>query len=352
MNRKRILYLDFLRSVSIVGVMFIHFAGKVLGSPDVRQPNWYAALMFNCLGRFAVPVFFMISGSLLLDPGRKCGLKKLFSHNILHIVTALFSWSLLYALVDFASELLTAGSVTGDMVKTFFKAFLLGPTHLWFLYALTGLYLIAPLLRRIAEDKKLMEYFLVLWFLFFLVFNTVGLIEGMSMVGNLLNKLQIKLVYGYSGYFLLGYYLRMYFRPGVWMRRAIYIAGIAGYAFTCIATDLICVKKGYYTEEYLGSNVVNCFFMALAVHEAARGFFQKHECKLKAEAAICKAGEAIFGIYLSHMIVFRVLRKSGFVLLWNQTALGVLVVTAVVYVVCYGLTVLLSRIPVAGKYIV
>ena len=58
------------------------------------------------------------------------------------------------------------------------------------------------------------------------------------------------------------------------------------------------------------------------------------------------------GIYLRHMVVFEMLDKLGIVRIFNQSVTELLFVTAFVYVLGYGLSYVLKKIPGLGKYIV
>lgn len=48
-RKGRILYLDFLRTIAVIGVMLIHFTGKVLGSPQIGESGWFVYVALNSL---------------------------------------------------------------------------------------------------------------------------------------------------------------------------------------------------------------------------------------------------------------------------------------------------------------
>ena len=80
---------------------------------------------------------------------------------------------------------------------------------LWFMYTLAGLYLLTPILTCWLKtaSKKEVEFYLLLW--------TITLLYPYLELILLTNKKTTGILYyftGYSGYFLLGYFLNTYYR--------------------------------------------------------------------------------------------------------------------------------------------
>ena len=61
-NRKS--YLDFLKILACLAVIIMHLCLNL----DTSFLNWSINKSFNILGNFAVPIFVMVSGALLLNP--------------------------------------------------------------------------------------------------------------------------------------------------------------------------------------------------------------------------------------------------------------------------------------------
>lgn len=349
---KRILYLDFLRTISIAGVMAIHFSSKILSSSEIGESRWIAFILYNCLGRFAVPVFFMISGSIFLDPKRHCSMKRMYRHNIFHLGTAFLFWSFLHAVLDTYDSYMAGAEVSLELLKDFVKAFVLGPTHLWFLFVLTALYIITPFLRKIAEDQRLTQYFLILWVIFGMLSSFTVPIGVLSLFREFMSKFKMNFVMGYSGYFLLGYYLRAYFHPAKRRRAFLYGVGVIAYVFTCIATGILSWKKGGYIETYLDGTMLNCMFMATAVFVGVKERLENRTGNGKFSAAVYKIADCSFGIYLIHMLVFRLIQLCGIADFLGQFIIGVPLIIIIVYVLCYVIVSGIRKIPVLGKTIV
>ena len=61
-------YIDFLRVISILLVILLHCIGEYLFDPEnIDRPLWVGTAYLNELCRVGVPLFFMMSGFLLLD---------------------------------------------------------------------------------------------------------------------------------------------------------------------------------------------------------------------------------------------------------------------------------------------
>jgi surface polysaccharide O-acyltransferase-like enzyme len=142
----------------------------------------------------------MLSGALLLQPS-KAGepIRVFLKKRLARIGVAFVFWSAIYIVwsyyVDHAS--LSAYSITQSILRG-------GPYYqFWYIYLLMGLYLITPILRVVVNysDRKLMRYFIILWFVTAFVPPLLQLITGLAVDNTLL------LFGGYIGYFVLGTYL-------------------------------------------------------------------------------------------------------------------------------------------------
>ena len=72
-------YFDLLRVISSFAVVVIHVTSAAMNTTEVSSQTYMANALLNSIMRWAVPVFFMISGALFLDPKREVTTKKLFT---------------------------------------------------------------------------------------------------------------------------------------------------------------------------------------------------------------------------------------------------------------------------------
>lgn len=347
-TENRIWYFDFLRIIACVSVIVFHVVAQWIHQADVGTSTWMVFNGFDTLSRWAVPVFVMISGALFLAPERSFDFRVMLKKNLLRLVTAFVFWSALYAVVEY---------LQGLRLRNVALHFISGGVHLWFLYMLGGLYLLVPLLRRIASSEKATKYFLLLWFLFSIVLDSCKpLVSYLAprysgWVDTVTNNLNMHFVYGFTGYFLLGYYLHHY-DISKKARRIIYALGGFGAVATFFATYLISKKANNLVDSYYSYFALGVFFETIAVFV----FFKYHAPNAK-DGAVQKLVGTIskcsFGIYLVH---FLFVKYSAVIFRFDFYSLGPLfavpLLSVIVFVCSFVVSWLLNKIPVVKNYLV
>ncbi|UGQ10885.1 acyltransferase family protein [Yinghuangia sp. ASG 101] len=137
-------YLSWLRVIAIVAVVSIHTTGLTMTDETLRgSAVWWTAAIVNVGSTWAVPVFVMISGALLLRarPGEDA--YGFYRRRLARIAVPLVFWHAFYiafkaAVKDYRP---TLDKVVGDLLlaRTY--------TALYFFWLILGLYLVAPVLR-------------------------------------------------------------------------------------------------------------------------------------------------------------------------------------------------------------
>lgn len=338
-------------------VVLIHVVADGIHSYEVGSFTWNVSNVYDSLARFCVPAFVMISGAFMLDPEYNCTIKKLYSVKILRMVTALLFWGLVYGIYFVANEpnrpILT---LAYQFVYTIFT----GYHHMWFLFMIIGLYIITPILRKLVEDKRLMQYFLLGSFVFSAVFMFVADLSdrliGINAVLNFISELlayvkkniHIDFLVGYAFYYVLGYYIKTY-SVSRKAEKMIYASGILSFVLIMVGTYALSLYKGKNVEilyEYLYFPV--CFEAA-----AVFIFFKEHISKIDFKEKIIKTVSFLskysFGVYLSHMLVKNLL-PFGIDML--NSVLSVPIVTVAVCVMSLLITFIIGKIPVLKKYII
>lgn len=204
--KNRDISLDFVRIIATIAVITIHVTGLHWMEQDLNSFAWDVHNIYRALVRWAVPVFVMLSGALFLNPQKELSLKKIYTKNIIHIVTAFLSWSFLYAVYDFDGNIL-------DFLINWIR----GAGHMWFVFLILGLYIILPVLRFVSRTEKILYISLILCLLFGfvmpMVFESIPLYIGQEPLvsGKMLFLLKImQKGFGWVGYYLLGCALTHY----------------------------------------------------------------------------------------------------------------------------------------------
>ncbi len=353
----RIRYLDSLRALATVAVVAIHVAGNnwygYVGSSD-----WMVFTVYAGICKFCVPIFFMISGALFLNPGRKCDLKRLYAHNILRLVLFLIVWSIIYLLFHLleSGEDVTPASLAG-CVKSILKGDT--QTHFWFVYALIGIYVVSPIIKVFTDNagKRMIQYYLILWLVIQSVFDAVSEVPLIAPVFNNIAKMQIQVTMSYLGFFVLGHYLATY-DLGSRARKLVYALGACGLTTSIILTMYLSIVNGIPDETCFGY-----FFPGLVLYSAAVFVFFRQRGKkesLERDGGISRKGEVVIsavsryslGIYGVHMLFIFLLWNIGITTFSFCSVLSVPAITFVVLMVSLCVSWILSKVPIINKFMV
>ena len=254
-RKETITWVDLIRVAAIFLVVVIHVSGQLTNAwGKIPTEQWIIADVYGGIARIAVPLFFMISGYLLLP--RSESLSVFYTKRMPRILIPFVAWSLIYL-----------GWYCGNHPNTctpslIWDLLLVQGTyyHLWFLYSLISIYLILPVLRlmiRPDTDKRILWYLIVLWLIFQPVLTMAHKFWNFSI------KLSAPLATGFVCYFVLGYLLgeititraRLISSTGVWM---------AATAITVIGTYLFTRNSGQFDGFFYDFVSLNVIFAASA----------------------------------------------------------------------------------------
>ena len=351
-------YLDLCRVLAIFGVVMIHIVPMWLYPVD--SFDWNALSFYNSLSRVCVPLFVMISGALLLAPGREVPLKTLYGKYLLRFVTCLLFWSAMYYLfIVYARD---PSFHWRDFEPRRFIASVLGghPYHHWFLFMIITLYIISPLLRHIAGSRRLTLYYLALWGVFEIGVYSLQLVgtafpdlgaTGLFWLGQadaFANKVTPTMVMGMSGYMVLGYYLHANPPRGAALR-LLQVLGLAGLAVTLLGTYAISLRAGQLAEAFYSARSLAVLAMSVAVFVSARAMWPA--ATRKENRLLKTVAECSFGVYLIHDFFLVFLGGRGFTPALFSRAVSPLLVNLAYFCLCLGAVYLIRKIPLARKYI-
>lgn len=160
--------LDLIRVCACYLVIVLHVAAMQF---ERFFPAWPVALVFDSLARMSVPLFFMLSGFLLLD-ARIDRLSRFYYRRYLRILLPFAFVCLLYYFTPAYADF-TPGAYLRHLAVHYVDY------HLWYVYALIGIYLALPFFIRIAagpDGPKLCLLYLAIWAAAFII--TPALWEG------------------------------------------------------------------------------------------------------------------------------------------------------------------------------
>ena len=290
-SNQRVIYLDLLRVIATFAVILLHVSAREFLSYSYSW-DWCIATIGDSLVRWGVPVFFMISGTLFLNPNKEITYQEILKKRIPRLLLAYVFWVLLYHVYGFV-----LGGFDGFTIKQLFRKAIEFPHfHLWFLPKLMGVYFLIPMLRKIAQDNRLLRYALIIWIVFVFV-SFFQFVEAFKLVKHFYGLFNMNKIVGFSGYFLLGYFLSWHDfsrKQRIW----IYMFGIVGALVTIFGTICVSVKMSKAVERYLHSLAPQVPAMATALFVLVKELAPK--CGTRTLKFVGFVRKDLFGIYLTH----------------------------------------------------
>ncbi len=205
-EKAHIFYFDYLRILAAFFVIFMHVAS----GPLARGINagWHGLNILTSLAFISVPLFFMMSGYLILSSEKTENVSVLFRHRLPRLVLPLIFWSIVSVVFRlYLDDNLSLITVWKNLIPT-----LASPAwiHLWYMYTLIALYVLSPFLRAAICNLSRGGHILML--------SIIAAISLRSMLTALLPAscdrfLQIDIINkleffgGHLATFILGYYL-------------------------------------------------------------------------------------------------------------------------------------------------
>jgi surface polysaccharide O-acyltransferase-like enzyme len=338
-QQNKIIYIDFLRIFAAFAVVMLHTAAPLLlKMKQGNTPQFIEGNLIDSATRWCVPIFFMISGALLLNSKRDFDLSYFLKKRFSKILIPFIAFSIIYFYIN--GHVMT---VTEFLFK-FANNAIAG--HLWFFYALMAVYLFSPVLIFFVRQasKQIQLFILFIWFLFNCLFPSMnGIIPGLKI--NFFGPFGI-----YLGYFLLGYVLftHSFSRR---FRMLIYLLGIGGFVATYLGTHYFTVRQdGAFFPMFYAYNSPNVLLMAIAVFVFFKYVFN---FKLQNTDLLTKLSSLTFGVYLIHPYIQKLFRENAHLKFFFEENLliNIPLVSLIVFVICLVISYIISFIPVLKRII-
>lgn len=351
MNRTvsgRLAYADLLRVLAVMAAVVLSVAEGWLGQTAVGGTNWTVMCVYSALTRWCVPMFAMLSGAFLLDPKKSVRARDLALKYILRILVAMLVWGVLYLLAE--RESFTWAGVKSALLRLLWAD---APDHFWFLYVMLGLYLVTPILRAFVRGASRggLHWFLLLAFLLGCLLPTLqALFPGRTALASAwVGRMEIRVVLGYVGYYVAGYYLKNY-TLGRIAEFSIYILGILGAVATVWGTVVLSARQGVRSTLLLDWLSPNVALMAAAVFVLFRYVLGISDERSRRQR-LSGVARISFGIYLLHAFFLLALRWLGISTLSFEPIISVPVLSAGVFLCSFVVAWLLSKIPLLGRFL-
>lgn len=354
-REKRHVYMDLLRVMACFCVIYNHAKGYgffMFASREPGSAQYFVELFASMLCKFAVPVFFALSGALMLD--REIPLKTLWMKRIPRMALVLAVFSVVYYGVEIA-----AGTTPAGLRAFVFGAYESGWGYaLWYLYAYLAYLVMLPVLSRAARalDNRTFLY------LFALALVYRCLVPGFeAYYWEGLHKLNPDFDLSYlTGdlvlYPMLGYFLHHRVQKRS-LSRVLPVLCAASVLLTCVSCMM--TYRDYWKTWVTHTQTYHNLFapvLCAAVFSAAKVFFGDMDAQSRAARVLSGISGCTFGVYLIHPLFVENLEGLGGLFAWmGGTGIlplaGSFLYCAVMMLICLVPVWLLRKVPVIGKLI-
>lgn len=322
--QKKVFYIELLRVVAALAVVAIHVLGPyrfLMG--ETPHADWVSAIAINGASRWAVPVFIMITGALLLSDTRPFSVKYFVQRRVMKVLLPFVAWSVFYAVLAAISLQNVNWTETVQRLialpveETYY--------HLGFFYYFIPLYVLVPVLRPVTQrdDPSLLYALLGSWLI----------LCAARLMGVSLGWAEDLVLYG--GYLLLGFVLH---------QRKLPLGGLLLLGLLAlVATEYTAISESVSSERYTSAGwfsykTLNTVLIAAMVFRLCQGWASR--ISGAARRTVTNISRYSLGIYLVHPLILWPVREFAFMpsMAWLTIPLMTLAVFGLSYVASVGLS--------------
>lgn len=313
-------------------VIFIHIAAP--GFYAFTEPHWWAVNIYESVSRVSVPLFFMVTGALLLP--REQTVKSIL-YRVYRVALPLIIWSVIY-LIWF--------QYIGEKKDSWLLRILNGPVvaHLWYIYTLIGAYLFLPVMSGFFNVKNLNVklFTLLFWFIGTSVNTTV-----VNLTHNLYLGISWDFLSLYAGYMVFGAIIY----HNVKLTKRIFSVGLLTYITSAILIAFLTWSYSLYVQKphemfYVYHSplvVLGAIGIFAALIFIGQSFITERCVVYK---FLIFQGKASFGIYLVHILVVMIFNRFGVSFMFINPWFGIPVMVVMIFLISLVIVRLIQGVPV------
>lgn len=340
MATNRIPAFDLLNIIACIAVVFLHQNGAVHKFNDCA--GWYVSLFFECIFYFAVPVFFMLSGASLMRFDERYGIREFFKRRLKRTLVPFLLWSfiwlgLMIAHGNISIKELSLLSIFDGIINTKFQ-----PIY-WFFIPLFMIYLMMPMLTICKENKSLIKYLIIFFFVVSSVYPLLGRVFNLELNHFIACDLFGPLLYALCGY---------YFYRWSYSNKILYsviILGIISIIVRYYITAELSFRAGITDRILFGYYLPTAIFPSLAVYLLISK--QKIRLNDRIKSKLAQLASLSLGVYLLHKLVitFELKFLSRFSI--SEYSISWLIVMPIItYTICIFIVMFVKKFKI-GNYI-
>lgn len=338
-TEEQLVYVKVVRSFALLVIVTLHVAFPLIYLyRSIDYADWWIANNFYIMGKIGSPLFTMVSGLLLLNPGKDQPISVFFRKRFFKVLWPFLAWSTIYLVW----RIMAVGTVFTpiEMVKLFIE----GPVyyHLWFIQMILGLYLATPILRIYTRhaNRENLTYFLVVWLV------TVAILPIFPRFLGFEVGIDVIVTTGYVGFFVLGHYLR-----DVTISRKhivpLLLTVVAALLFTQYITHALTAHNGgNFDNFFVANDSLNLIVVAVGLFLVFKSIdygalFQRVPLLEKVILAISSCS---LGIYFVHVLIIDELASGHFGFQLMASSFHPLLSIPAIALLALGLSVLVTMV--------
>lgn len=297
---------------------------------------WLYSNIIESVFYFAVPVFFMITGALLIDFNKKYDLKTYFSKRINKTLLPYIIWSIIMAIA-----LSYAHHTPHNFITTIFS----GITIYWFFIPLFCIYLCIPLFSSVPDEKKnfIFSYLVIIGFIINILIPFIISVFNLQIE----YSLEIAVVSNFLIYPLIGYLIH---KNDIGRKRIIfYILGLIGLLLHIIGTFYLSIDAGTIVQTYKGNENLPCFLYSIGVFLFIKYDLNKIMGHDKINKLVNYLSTYTFGVYLVHVFIIELITMTMPI---NKISIIYRLVSPIIYFLISVIVIYIMRkIPIIRKIV-
>ena len=311
MKQQRIVSLDLIRTIAILLVIMQHaWSGLQLDDPVAGDVSY----MYHALVVIGVPLFFMLSGALMLG-AHPLPIRDFLSRRFKRLLLPYLLWATVIYVISVITHKYSEVQTPTDAIYYYLPYLTSGKINAsyWYIFVLIGLYLLTPFIQRAlssSQAKSVTQYGLALWWTWIILrtyfpqFGTMHYYNASAFM--------------YMGFFLCGHYCVHYHTDEQINRRIGSIGFVLAYAL-----NVWCLHKGYNSSLPHTIAVISLFLLLKSLAGTQRS-----------ETFITSSGRYAYVIYFVHVPIVAALCMLD---VWNWCPLWTrpIVITLAAFTISY-----------------
>ena len=342
----RIQGLDLIRVFAIICVLIVHILDvshtgySIEDYHDLSSFSKIFFFLFYTIGRLGVPLFFFLTGYLLLHRDYNSeNTEKFYRHNFLTLLVTWEIWIPIYNWMAWWYYDIPFHNLT--LIK---NMFFIEPVYVlttWYMPVILGIYLFIPYVSRV-NYRELLPILLVAYVYFFIIPTVYHLKSNPSQISVVLDLKFSGGLYGF--YVILGYLIRIY---GQYLEK---LSNPTVIITILISIALITLAQIWVTEKSLYC-VWYDFFLQPIVTVLIFNYLKSFKFD-RFSGLILNVSNCSFGMYLIHIIFIFILFKYGLLNFIAVEEIKMTIGFLITFILSFISIMFIRKLPYLGKILV